>query len=79
MWQTDVRVVKIFYVKFLPDNQMIPSSSIEDNNNTSSIFVFLLTVNADHVFQDQNPLGQDLQGLSELLHGLSLINTIMFI
>ncbi len=45
----------------------------------SSISVFLLTMNADHVLQDQDPLGQDLQGLPELLHGLSLNNAIMFI
>lgn len=44
-----------------------------------AISVFLLTVNADHVLQDQDPLGQDLQGLPELLHGLSLNNTITFI
>lgn len=44
----------------------------------SCISVFLLTVNADHVLQDQDPLGQDLQGLPELLHGLALNNTNMF-
>lgn len=44
----------------------------------SCISVFLLTVNSDHVLQDQDPLGQDLQGLPELLHGLALNNTIMF-
>lgn len=34
--------------------------------------VFLLTMNAYHVLQDQDPLSQDLQGLPELLHGLTL-------
>ena len=43
-----------------------------------SMSVFLLTVNADHVLQDQDPLGQDLQGLPELLHGFTLNNTTMF-
>lgn len=36
-------------------------------------------MNADHVFQDQDPLSQDLQGFPELLHSLTLGNTIMFI
>lgn len=35
-------------------------------------------MNADHVLQDQDPLGQDLQGLPELLHGLALNDTIVF-
>lgn len=29
-------------------------------------------MNANHVLQDQDPLGQDLQGLPELLHGFPL-------
>lgn len=41
----------------------------------SSIYVFLLTMNANHVLQDEDPLGQDLQGLPELLHSLALDNT----
>lgn len=38
----------------------------------------LLTVNPDHVLQDQDPLSQDLQGLPELLQGLALNNTAHF-
>ncbi|TNN80394.1 hypothetical protein EYF80_009418 [Liparis tanakae] len=36
------------------------------------MYVFLLTVDANHVLQDEDPLGQDLQGLPELLHSLAL-------
>lgn len=36
-------------------------------------------MNANHVLQDQDPLSQDLQGLPELLHGLALNSTGMFI
>lgn len=42
------------------------------------LVVPLLTVNPDHVLQDQDPLSQDLQGLPELLHGLALNNTAHF-
>lgn len=33
----------------------------------------LLTVDPNHVFQDEDPLCQDLQGLSKLLHTLTLV------
>lgn len=58
-----------------PFNIITPSSGTA----ISAVSVFLLTMNADHVLQDQDPLSQDLQGLPELLHGLSLNNTITFI
>lgn len=41
----------------------------------STASVFVPTVNANHVLQDQDPLGQDLQGLPELLHGFPLHTT----
>lgn len=33
----------------------------------------LLTVDPNHVFQNEDPLCQDLQGLSKLLHTLTLV------
>lgn len=68
--------VTFFYImSAFPFNIIAPSSG----TTISAVSVFLLTMNADHVLQDQDPLSQDLQGLPELLHSLSLNHTITFI
>lgn len=35
--------------------------------------LLLLTMDSNHVFQDKDPLCQDLQGLTKLLHTFSLV------